>query len=164
MQSARCHPGGTPDMVARSRTVTQYARNPDRFRRTIAQEDPGMRAPIDLCIKRVYAEASPEDGMRVLVDRLWPRGMKKADAQLSLWLKDIAPTTALRRWFHEDKTLSNWDEFRHRYRAELDQNPEAVARLRDCLRQGRVTLLYAVQDETHNHAAVLADYLRAAPL
>jgi len=112
----------------------------------------------DLQIKRVYAEAAPQDGARILVDRLWPRGMKKEAAGLALWLKEVAPTTALRQAFHQGGM--DWEEFRRRYRAELDANPEPVARLREYLHKGRVTLLYSVHDEVRNHAAVLAEYLR----
>lgn len=113
----------------------------------------------DLHVKRIYEAASRSDGARILVDRIWPRGVSKDAAHLTLWLKEIAPSTALRTWFHRDP--SQWTEFRRRYHAELDANPEAVAQLRGYLRQGRVTLLYAARDEAHNHALVLADYIKA---
>jgi uncharacterized protein YeaO (DUF488 family) len=108
-------------------------------------------------VKRIYDEPDPADGFRVLVDRLWPRGMTKERAALALWLKDIAPSTELRTWFHAHP--DRFDEFAKRYRAELDTNP-AVERLREIeAREPRVTLLYSVRDPVHNHAAVLADLL-----
>ena len=109
-------------------------------------------------VKRVRDPASEADGARVLVDRLWPRGVSREAAALSSWLKEIAPTTGLRQWFGHDP--ARWDEFRERYRAELDANPEAVATLRRLLDQGDVTLLHDAHDRAHNQALVLADYLR----
>lgn len=112
---------------------------------------------MDIRYKRAYAPASAEDGTRVLVDRLWPRGVTKERAQLALWLKEIAPSTELRKWFHHDPT--KWDEFCLRYRQELDSNPAAVQRLADLAQTGRVTLIYAARDEVHNEAVVLKEYL-----
>lgn len=111
-----------------------------------------------LQIKRIYDPPAATDGARVLVDRLWPRGVKKEDAHLTLWLKEVAPSPALRQWFghREDR----WQEFARRYRAELKTNP-AVDQLRDLKAKGRVTLLYAARDASINHARVLADYLDA---
>jgi uncharacterized protein YeaO (DUF488 family) len=110
-----------------------------------------------LHLKRIYADPADSDGYRVLVDRLWPRGMSKDRAQLDEWLKDIAPTTELRQWFHHEE--SKWPEFRERYRRELDGNP-AVQELRRILaEQGVVTLLYGAHSETENQAVVLAEYL-----
>nr|WP_296067731.1 DUF488 family protein [uncultured Actinoplanes sp.] len=106
-------------------------------------------------IKRVYDEASPEDGYRVLVDRLWPRGITKERAALDRWEKDVAPTTELRQWYHHHE--DQFDVFAERYLAELTGN-EAVDRLRD-LPQPVVTLLYSVRDPVHNHARLLAEYL-----
>lgn len=107
-------------------------------------------------LKRAYDAPEKSDGLRVLVDRLWPRGLRKADAAIDLWLKDIAPSTELRRWFgHKPE---RWDEFRERYRAELRDNP-AVGRLRD-LGDRDLTLIYAAHDEARNNAQVLAEYLR----
>jgi uncharacterized protein YeaO (DUF488 family) len=114
--------------------------------------------PGTICVKRIYDPASAEDGARVLVDRLWPRGVSKQAAALSLWLKDIAPSTELRQWFNHDP--SRWCEFGHRYRAELRGNDEAVRPLRDILNLGRTTLLYGAHDAAHNHALILADYMR----
>ena len=111
----------------------------------------------NLRIKRIYDPPSPKDGTRILVDRIWPRGVSKDAARLTEWLKEIAPSTSLRQWFHRDPT--QWTEFCRRYRAELDANSDAVERLRDFLKTGPVTLLYAARDREHNHAVVLADYV-----
>jgi len=112
----------------------------------------------DLMVKRIYEPPAADDGQRVLVDRIWPRGVSKEHAALALWLKQIAPSEALRKWFgHEPE---RWAEFRKRYGAELDGNGEAVATLRDLLREGKVTLLYGAHDEVHNNAVALAEYLR----
>lgn len=107
-------------------------------------------------IKRVYDAPDAADGKRILVDRLWPRGLTKEDAAVDVWLKEIAPSTELRRWYHGGH--GSWEEFRKRYIAELDANPEAVARLRNELR-GKATLLYGSKDPEHNHARVLVEYL-----
>ncbi|KSV64408.1 DUF488 family protein [Ensifer sp. ENS07] len=112
---------------------------------------------MQLKTKRVYEPKADGDGMRVLVDRLWPRGLTKAEAAVDLWLKDIAPTTELRRWFHADE--GTWEEFRERYLAELDGNPEAVDLLRQRIAEGPVTLLYSVKDEARNHAEILKGYI-----
>lgn len=107
--------------------------------------------------KRVYEPKADGDGMRILVDRLWPRGMTKAEAAVDLWLKEIAPSTELRRWFHGDQ--GNWTEFSERYIAELDGNPAPLAQLRQRIDAGPVTLLYSVKDEVHNHAELLKEYV-----
>lgn len=104
-------------------------------------------------LKRAYEPPAKEDGPRVLVDRLWPRGIKKADAALSAWMKDIAPSTALRKWFSHDP--AKWSEFRTRYTEEIHQHPEVLADLRALASQGIVTLVYSAHDETHNDAVVL---------
>lgn len=109
-------------------------------------------------VKRIYEPASAEDGTRVLVDRLWPRGVRKQSAALSLWLKDIAPSPELRQWFDHDP--SRWQEFGRRYRAELHRNDETVGQLREILKLGRATLLYGAHDTAHNHALILADFMR----
>lgn len=112
-------------------------------------------------IKRIYEPADPADGFRVLVDRLWPRGVSKARADLGLWLKEIAPSTELRTWWHHDPT--EWTEFTTRYRAELDQNP-AVGELLDILDSHPVvTLLYGAHDPALNQAVALRDYLAGPP-
>lgn len=114
--------------------------------------------PPDVRLKRIYAPVSDQDGARILVDRLWPRGVRKEDARLDLWVKEIAPSPELRKWFCHDPAL--FDEFGFRYRAELDANHAGVSRIGDYLTHGPVTLLYAAHDPVHNHAVVLADYLR----
>ncbi|MDF2847191.1 MAG: MarR family transcriptional regulator [Oerskovia sp.] len=112
-----------------------------------------------LHVRRVYADPTPDDGYRVLVDRLWPRGLSKERAQVDRWLKEVAPSTALRTWFHHDHAL--FHEFVARYRAELDQNP-AVDDLRAIVAEHQlVTLLYGAKDEQDNQAVVLRDYLVA---
>ena len=118
-----------------------------------------LEASPDIAVKRIYDPPDPKDGARVLVDRLWPRGARKETAKLTLWLKDIAPSDELRRWFDHDP--ARFAEFWRRYRAELTVNKEAVSRMDDLMKAGRVTLLYAAHDEEHNHARVLADYLKA---
>ena len=113
----------------------------------------------DLMVKRIYEPPAADDGQRVLVDRIWPRGVSKEEAALALWLKEIAPSDELRKWFGHE--AARWTEFQKRYRAELDGNGEAVAQLRGLLRHGKVTLLYGAHDEAHNNAVALAGYLRA---
>ncbi|PBB70395.1 hypothetical protein CK228_01665 [Mesorhizobium sp. WSM4312] len=112
----------------------------------------------DLMVKRIYEPAAADDGQRVLVDRIWPRGVSKEHAALALWLKEIAPSDELRKWFGHEP--ARWAEFQKRYRVELDRNEEAVTQLRDLLREGKVTLLYGAHDEAHNNAVALAEYLR----
>lgn len=107
--------------------------------------------------KRVYEDPEPDDGTRILVDRLRPRGVSKEDAQLDNWLKDVAPSEDLRERFDHDP--DRWDDFRERYRSELDERPELIRELLEHARSGPLTLLYAVADEGHNNAIVLADYL-----
>ncbi|HEX3490617.1 MAG TPA: DUF488 family protein [Streptosporangiaceae bacterium] len=110
-------------------------------------------------LRRVYEEPSPEDGTRVLVDRLWPRGLTKEKAALDEWLKDVAPSTELRRWYGHDP--ARFEEFRRRYERELDgpEQAAALAGLRDTAGQQTVTLLTATKDIDHSEAAVLADLL-----
>jgi uncharacterized protein YeaO (DUF488 family) len=112
---------------------------------------------MSLRIKRAYEPICPDDGTRVLVDRLWPRGMTKKDAHIDLWLKDIAPSKELRLWFGHDP--SKWHEFRSRYLAELHDKREFIASLRDLIEQGTVTLVYGAKDEKHNHAIILLERL-----
>ena len=113
------------------------------------------RHPIHL--KRAYEEPAPGDGQRLLVDGLWPRGLRKETLQAEAWLRVLAPSTDLRRWFGHDP--ARWDDFRVRYFDELAANPAALARLRGYLERGPVTLLYAARDEEHNNAAALRDYV-----
>ncbi|PYR11084.1 MAG: hypothetical protein DMF99_09250 [Acidobacteria bacterium] len=108
-------------------------------------------------VKRAYDPPSDNDGVRVLVDRLWPRGLSKTAAAVDLWLKDIAPSVTLRRWFNHDP--SRWSEFTHRYGEELDAKKAAVAALIGAVRSGRVTLLFGARDPKHNNAAALYAYL-----
>ena len=117
-------------------------------------------------LKRAYEEPSPDDGRRILVDRLWPRGIKKTEANLAAWLKDLAPSNDLRRWFHHNP--GRWEEFHRRYVQELAA-PEKTTLLQDLVtqaRQGTVTLVYAARDRDHNNAVVmktlLEDRLQAA--
>ena len=107
------------------------------------------RSP-NLTIKRVFEPPDPGDGTLVLVDGLWPRGLNKTRARVALWLRELAPTAALRKWFNHDPT--KWEAFRRRYKAELNAHPEAVRRLSDLVRSGPVTLLYAAKDERERDA------------
>jgi uncharacterized protein YeaO (DUF488 family) len=111
----------------------------------------------DIQMKRVYEPAAPNDGFRVLVDRVWPRGLSKADVQADRWLKDAAPSTALRKWFGHDP--AKWEAFRERYFRELDGQAEAVALLLEAAAKGRLTLLYSARDVECNQAAALQAYL-----
>jgi len=108
-------------------------------------------------VKRVYEPAARSDGFRVLVDRLWPRGISKERAALDLWMKEIAPSTELRRWFGHDP--KRWSQFQARYRAELLAHGRELALLRSCARKGPVTLLFGARDLQHNEAVVLKDIL-----
>jgi uncharacterized protein YeaO (DUF488 family) len=110
-------------------------------------------------MKRVYEEPSPQDGLRVLVDRLWPRGLSKDKAKVDLWLKEIAPTTELRKWFGHDP--AKWQEFRRRYRAELETHEPQLAELRARAKKQHVTLVYGAKDEQHNDAVVLMELLQS---
>jgi uncharacterized protein YeaO (DUF488 family) len=112
-------------------------------------------------IKRAYEPSSPKDGKRILVDRLWPRGLSKEKAALDLWDKDIAPTTLLRKWF--DHRPDRFAEFKQRYRDELKSNPAVPEILRQ-IGRGKTTLVYAAHDPAVNHAVVLADFLTQAQL
>jgi uncharacterized protein YeaO (DUF488 family) len=112
-----------------------------------------------VALKRVYDKAAPEDGVRFLVERLWPRGIKKTDLRLDAWLKDVAPSAALRRRFSHDP--KKWTEFQKRYFAELDSHPEACGPIRSAARHGSVTLVYSSHDTEHNNAVALKEYLSA---
>ncbi len=107
--------------------------------------------------KRVYEEPGARDGKRFLVERLWPRGMKKEAVQLDAWLKEVAPSDTLRRWYHHDP--DKWEEFRRRYKAELDKKPEAWQPIMEAARRGKVTLLYSARDTERNNAVALEEYL-----
>ena len=108
-------------------------------------------------LKRAYEHASDEDGVRVLVERLWPRGLKKTDAAIDNWAKEIAPSTALRKWFGHDP--ARWDEFRQRYVEELRRHPDELGELRDMARRGTITLVFSSHDAVHNSAVVLREIL-----
>ena len=112
-----------------------------------------------LALKRVYDKVAQEDGVRFLVERLWPRGIKKTDLRLDAWLKDVAPSAALRRWFSHDP--KRWSAFQQRYFAELDSHAEACEQIRSAARHGRVTLIYSSHDTEHNNAVALKEYLSA---
>jgi uncharacterized protein YeaO (DUF488 family) len=109
-------------------------------------------------LKRAYEKPSAADGTRILVERLWPRGLSKERAAVDLWLKDVAPSAELRKWFGHDP--AKWKEFQNRYQKELRQHKDAVALLKQKARQGPVTLVYAASDEEHNGALVLQKFLR----
>lgn len=108
-------------------------------------------------IKRVYEKPSGDDGMRILVDRLWPRGLTKQKAAIDLWLKDIAPSTELRKWFAHDP--KKWSEFRKKYLQEVKEKEEQISIIKEHLRQGTVTLVYGAMDEEYNEAQVLEELL-----
>ncbi len=111
-------------------------------------------------IKRTYEARARTDGRRILVERLWPRGMKKEALAAHAWMKEVAPSTRLRKWFgHRPE---RWPEFRRRYRAELDANPDAWKPILEAARTGTVTLLYSAHDTVHNGAVVLREYLQGA--
>jgi uncharacterized protein YeaO (DUF488 family) len=112
---------------------------------------------MNIKIKRVYEQPDKEDGMRILVDRLWPRGLTKEKARVDLWLKTIAPSTELRQWFGHDP--SKWEEFKKRYLRELSENDEAVSLLRQAVKKEAATLVYGASDTGHNAAVVLRDFL-----
>jgi uncharacterized protein YeaO (DUF488 family) len=110
-----------------------------------------------LRLKRVYENPTAADGLRFLVERLWPRGIRKEELPMKAWLKEVAPSQALRRWYGHD--VAKWKEFRQRYRAELKGNPQAWAPILHAAREGNVTLLYSARDTEHNSALVLKEFL-----
>ena len=113
-------------------------------------------------LKRAYEHVSASDGTRILIDRLWPRGVKKVDAAIDQWAKDLSPSTALRKWFGHDP--ARWQEFRSRYAKEVRQHPEQLDKLRALARKGPITLVFSAHDEVHNDAVVLRDLLLGRPL
>lgn len=115
-----------------------------------------------IAVKRIYDEPTPRDGYRVLVDRLWPRGVKKETARLDDWLKELAPSSELRKRFKHE--AGRWDDFKRRYFEELAAKEEAVAGLRDKIKRGKVTLLYAARDTERNNAVALKEYLESRNL
>ncbi len=113
---------------------------------------------LDLQVKRAYDAVEPEDGYRVLIDHVWPRGISRERARLDEWARELAPSDELRRWF--DHVPERFEEFRERYRRELQAHPELLEQLRERARTGRVTIVYAARDREHNNAVVLAELLR----
>lgn len=113
---------------------------------------------MSLAIKRVYEPATSSDGFRILIDRLWPRGLSKDEASVDLWLKELAPSTGLRKWFGHDP--GKWEEFQKRYFVELDDEPGGVERIGKMAMRRRVTLVYGARDKLHNDAVALMQYLR----
>lgn len=112
---------------------------------------------IKINLKRVYEKPEKSDGFRILVDRLWPRGLSKEKAAVDLWLKEIAPSTGLRKWFNHDP--EKWDEFQKRYQHELKANKTEVQQLKEEIKKHHVTIVYAARDEIHNDAVVLKDFI-----
>src|SRR5262249_2997628 len=108
-------------------------------------------------LKRAYEPPASDDGIRILIDRLWPRGVKKTDAAIDEWMKEIAPSTKLRKWFSHDP--ERWQEFRRRYQTEIRHHPDEFDRLRTLAQRGRITLVFSAHDEAHNDAVVLKDLL-----
>jgi uncharacterized protein YeaO (DUF488 family) len=123
-----------------------------------------MRIPAaNVRLKRAYARASPSDGIRILIDRLWPRGLSKADAAIEQWAKDLSPSTALRRWFGHDP--KRWDEFRRRYAVEVHEQSARLDQLRALASASPITLVFSARDEAHNDAVALRDFiLRRYPM
>jgi len=115
---------------------------------------------LDIRLKRAYEEPAAADGTRVLIDRLWPRGVTKAEAAIDHWFRDLAPSTGLRKWFGHDP--ARWDEFRRRYTAELAEHRQQINEILRMAARGRVTLVYGARDEKHNDAIVLKDVLAEA--
>ncbi|MDA2920102.1 DUF488 domain-containing protein [Desulfobacterota bacterium AH_259_B03_O07] len=112
---------------------------------------------MDIKVKRVFEKASKDDGIRILVDRLWPRGMSKKDALLDLWLKDVAPSNELRKWFNHEP--EKWEEFKSRYFSELDKKLDLVSKLKKYAGGGTLTLLFSAKETKFNNAIVLKEYL-----
>lgn len=108
-------------------------------------------------LRRAYDPAERTDGVRILVDRLWPRGLSRDDACIDQWVKDLAPSNELRKWFGHDP--ARWDEFRDRYAVELNRHSDQMKELRELARKGPITLVYSAHDEVHNNAVVLRDFI-----
>lgn len=126
----------------------------------VFQEEKSLRGLMTRMViqsKRVYDPVEKEDGLRVLVDRIWPRGMTKTGLKADLWLKDVAPSTDLRKWFNHDR--SRWQEFKSRYFSELDKKPQIVNQLHELAAKGRITLLFSARDGQCNQAVALKEYL-----
>jgi uncharacterized protein YeaO (DUF488 family) len=134
-------------VVLRKRAVASRASSKKSVRRTAAR--------LDIRLKRAYEPAAAADGVRILVDWLWPRGLTKVEAAVDRWMRDLAPSTDLRRWFGHD--LARWDEFRRRYVRELRLRGELLDEVRSLAQRRRVTLVFGARDETHNDAVALRD-------
>jgi uncharacterized protein YeaO (DUF488 family) len=118
------------------------------------------RRKMSIRLKRAYEPRSEDDGLRILVERLWPRGLTKEKAAIDFWAKEVSPSPELRKWYGHD--VAKWDEFRARYRAELDRKHELIAELREKVAAGPATFVYAAKDEAHNSALVLKEYVEGA--
>ncbi len=147
---------GTSPAISRSSHASRAANEGRQQRRT--PERRTKRKVDRIRIKRAYDTATAPDGHRVLVDHIWPRGLSKDVLRIETWLKTIAPSTPLRKWF--DHEPEKWDGFRAKYAAELRQKPDEVTFLLELAREGVVTLVYAARDEAHNNALALAEFLR----
>lgn len=110
-----------------------------------------------ILLKRVYTPAEKNDGQRILVERLWPRGISKEDAKIDVWLKEIAPSTQLRQWYNHE--IDKWPEFKRKYTEELKANQTTVDELKQLLKNGTTTFVYAARDTEHNSAVVLRDFM-----
>ena len=153
------HPTNGKSRTSRSKTTSQATTLLTQSKKSLmVHRGKSLNTkPAYIRLKRIYDSPSTKDGMRVLVDRLWPRGLSKEAAHVNLWLRDIAPSTALRKWFNHE--ASRWEEFSRRYAAELDQQPEAVEKIRTFMRKGRLTLLFSAKNQKLNNAAALKAYL-----
>jgi uncharacterized protein YeaO (DUF488 family) len=126
---------------------------------TVGERSKGDLSTMNIRIKRVYEEADGEDGKRILVDRLWPRGLTKEKAKVDLWLKEVAPSTELRKWFAHD--VARWAEFQARYLEELKRNKEDLSILEQEAAKGTITLVYGAKDQQHNEAVILQELLKS---
>ena len=116
---------------------------------------------MDIALKRAYDPPAKSDGRRVLVDRIWPRGVARDDLRIEAWLKELAPSPGLRKWFGHDP--DKWEKFKERYARELDERPEALAQLAEMAKAGRLTLVFGARDTEHNSAVALREYLERWP-
>ncbi|MFY9399649.1 MAG: DUF488 family protein [Desulfomonilia bacterium] len=114
---------------------------------------------MSITVRRIYEKQDRDEGMRILVDRLWPRGLSKADAAIDLWVKDLAPSDELRRWYGHDSR--KWEEFKKRYFAELDRHAESVRELAACVESGDVVFLYSAKEPRFNNAVALKEYIES---
>ena len=130
-------------------------------RRSSQATEVGLRMKRKIKIKRAYETPDKSDGTRILVDRLWPRGLTKRKASIDLWLKEIAPSTELRKWFGHDP--KKWRSFRGRYQTELKHHPDQLKLIRSKAKEGTVTLIYGARDQEHNEAVVLKQFLERRP-